>query len=168
MTFQSTRPAGFQVRLRPYRESDAGELLELFRRTVREVNSRDYSPRQIEAWASDEVTESAWAKRFADRFTVVAEMDGHPVGFAELEPDGHIDRFFVASNSQGKGIGGMLMAAIVKEARHRGLESLRLESSITAKAFFERQQFRTVCSQSVTLRGAVFTNFRMCRDISRP
>ena len=36
---------------------------------------------------------------------VVAEAGGKPIGFAELEADGHIDRFYVSADHQGIGVG---------------------------------------------------------------
>lgn len=80
------------VTLRPYRPEDAPALLSLFRDTIRRVNSRDYSAEQIAAWASDDIDPARWACRFTGRFVPVAEEAGCPVGFAELEPNGHIDR----------------------------------------------------------------------------
>ena len=46
--------------LRPYRTADAAELLALFKDTIRRVNSRDYSPEQIAAWASEEIDLVEW------------------------------------------------------------------------------------------------------------
>ena len=125
------------VTLRPYRPDDAPALLALFRDTIRRVNSRDYSPAQIAAWASDDIDPGEWCGRFAGRFVVVAEDAGRPVGFAELEPDGHIDRVYVAADYQGQGIGRQLLAAVVAEARRVGLVRLFTEASITARPFFE-------------------------------
>src|ERR1700678_1801943 len=93
------------VTLRLYRPDDAPALLTLFRDTIRRVNSRDYSPAQIAAWASDDIATVAWAGRFTGRFVPVADEAGRPVGFAELEPDGHIDRVYVSADHQGRGIG---------------------------------------------------------------
>ena len=76
------------VTLRAYRPDDAPALLALFRDTVRRVNSRDYSPAQVAAWASDDIDTAGWFGRFAGRFVPVAEQAGRPVGFAELEPGG--------------------------------------------------------------------------------
>jgi hypothetical protein len=50
--------------LRPYRPADAPDLLALFRDTIRRVNSRDYSPPQIRAWASDDIDPVRWAEWF--------------------------------------------------------------------------------------------------------
>jgi putative acetyltransferase len=151
------------VTLRPHRPDDAPVLLALFRDTIRRVNSRDYSPTQIAAWASDDIDPVFWAGRFTGRFVPVAEEDGRPVGFAELEPDGHIDRVYVSADHQRRGIGQLLLAEIVAEARRSGIVRLFTEASITARPFFEAQGFTVLAPQVVTCRGAEFINYRMER-----
>jgi putative acetyltransferase len=101
------------VTLRPYRPDDAPALLALFRDTIRRVNCRDYSPAQVAAWASDDIDTATWFGRFAGRFVPVAEVGGRPVGFAELEANGHIDRVYVSADHQRCGIGRQLLAAVV-------------------------------------------------------
>src|SRR5881398_2034549 len=96
------------ITLRPYRPDDAPALLALFRDTIRRVNSWDYSPAQIAAWASDDIDTVSWFGRFAGRFVAVADEAGRPVGFAELEADGHIDRVYISANHQRRGIGRQL------------------------------------------------------------
>ncbi len=153
------------ITLRPYEPSDAPALLGLFRDTIRRVNARDYDPEQIRAWASDEIDPEAWAGRFAGRFVVVAVEEGRPVGFAELEADGHIDRFYVAADFQGRGVGKAMLRALVAEARRLGLERLFVEASITARPFFEAGGFAAIARQVVTHRGVDFANFRMERRL---
>jgi putative acetyltransferase len=151
------------VTLRPYRPDDAPALLALFRDTIRRINSRDYDSRQVHAWASDDIDEARWAARFIGRFAVVAEEAGLPVGFAELEADGHIDRVYVSADHQGQGVGPALLTAVVAEAQRLGLARLFTEASITARQFFERQGFTVLTPQMVTLRGVEFVNYRMER-----
>ena len=67
------------VTLRPYRPGDAPALLALFRDTIRRINSRDYSPAQVAAWASDDIDTVRWFGRFDGRFVPVAEETGRPV-----------------------------------------------------------------------------------------
>ena len=156
------------ITLRPYRQDDALALLALTRDTIRRVNSRDYSPAQIAAWASDDIDPVAWAGRFSGRFVVVAEEAGRPVGFADLEPDGHIDRVFVSADHQGRGVGRQLLAAVLAEARRAGMTRLFVEVSITARPFFEAQGFAVLVSQVVTLRGVELVNYRMERVLAEP
>jgi putative acetyltransferase len=149
------------VTLRPYRRDDAPALLALFRDTIRRVNSRDYSPAQVAAWASDDIDTVAWFGRFTGRFVPVAEVSGRPVGFAELEPDGHIDRVYVSADHQRRGIGQQLLAAVMAEARRVGLARLFTEASITARPFFESQGLVVLAPQVVMCRGVEFVNYRM-------
>jgi putative acetyltransferase len=107
--------------LRTYRPDDAPALLTLFRDTIRRVNSRDYNPDQIRAWASDDIDPEAWAGRFAGYFVAVAEEAGRPVGFADLDASGHIDRVFVSADHQGRGVARLLLSALVAEARRLGV-----------------------------------------------
>ena len=152
------------VRLRPYRQDDAPELLALFRDTIRRVNSRDYSPAQVAAWASDDIDTGAWFGRFSGRYVPVAEEAGRPVGFAELETNGHIDRVYLSADHQRRGIGRQLLA----EARRVGLARLFTEASITARPFFEAQGFAVLAPQVVRCRGAEFVNYRMERVLAEP
>ena len=156
------------VTLRPYRPDDAPVLLALFRDTIRRVNSRDYSQEQIAAWASDDIDTVRWFGRFEGRFVPVAQEDGRPVGFAELEPNGHVDRVYVAADCQRRGIGRQLLAALVAEARRVGIARLFTEASITARPFFEAQRFAVLAPQVVTCRGAEFVNYRMERILAGP
>jgi putative acetyltransferase len=151
------------VTLRPYRPDDAAALLALYRDTIRRVNSRDYSPAQIAAWASDDIDPARWSSRFDGRFVALAEEDGQPVGFVDMESCGHIDRLFVSADHQGRGIGRQLLVAGVAEARRTGIVRLCTEASITARPFFEAQGFVVVSPQVVTVRGVDFVNYRMER-----
>ncbi len=151
------------MQLRAYREDDAPALLALFRDTIRRVNARDYSPEQVRAWASDDIDANGWAGRFAGRFAVVVESSGRAIGFTDLEPDGHIDRFFVSADSQRRGVGRTLLGAIVAEARRARIGRLFTEASITARPFFEAEGFVVLSPQVVISRGVEFVNYRMER-----
>lgn len=155
-----------KISLRLFRPDDAGNLLALFRDSIRRVNCRDYNPVQIAAWSSDEIDSDLWAQRFAGRFVPVAEAHGVVAGFAELEADGHIDRFYVSADHQRLGVGKQLFNALLAEAKRAGLASLHVEASITARPFFESLGFTLLASQVVNCRGAELTNYRMEKILS--
>lgn len=153
------------MNIRLYRSADAPALLALFRESIRRVASRDYNAEQIAAWASDEIDPAAWAARFNGRYAIVAEADGQHAGFTELEPDGHIDRFYVSADHQRQGVGRALMEALLAEANRVRLPRLFLEASITAKPFFESHRFSVITPQQVVVRGVEFVNYRMERPL---
>lgn len=152
------------VATRRFRPGDLPALIALFRDTVRRVNIRDYTPEQVAAWAPDDVDPARW-ETLAGRFTVIAEIDGEIAGFTDLEPDGHVDRFFVHADRQRAGVGKTLLAAIVEEARRLRLGRLFSEVSITARPFFESQGFVVLAEQEVEVRGVRFINYRMERRL---
>jgi putative acetyltransferase len=156
------------VTLRLYQPDDAPALLALFRDTIRRINSRDYSAAQIAAWASDDIDTVSWFGRFSGRYVPVAQEGGRPVGFAELEADGHIDRVYVSADHQRRGIGRQLLAALEAEARRVGLSRLYTEASITSRPFFEAHGFVVLAAQVVSCRGAEFVNYRMERLLTGP
>jgi putative acetyltransferase len=153
------------VTVRADRVEDAPVLLVLFRDTIRRVNSRDYDPSQIAAWASDDIDPDRWATRFNGRFVAVADEAGQAVGFAELDSSGHIDRFYVSADHQRRGVGRLLMAAVVAEARRLSLARLFTEASVTARPFFEAHGFVVLTPQLVIVREVEFVNYQMERII---
>ncbi|NEQ23305.1 MAG: GNAT family N-acetyltransferase [Microcoleus sp. SIO2G3] len=158
--------------IRPHKPEDTDALRQLFRNTILTVNRRDYSQAQVEAWAAGAQDEQRWHDRFTNRFTAVATIADQIVGFAELEPNGHIDCFYCHKDFQNQGIGTKLLDRLEAEARSSdsrsdslNLTQLFVEASITAKPFFERRGFQVARSQQVERRGQVFTNFVMTKSL---
>ncbi|MBF2003494.1 MAG: GNAT family N-acetyltransferase [Synechococcales cyanobacterium M58_A2018_015] len=145
------------ITLRLFQPQDATAIAQLFHDTVRTINRRDYSAEQVAAWAPDDLNFRDWATVCAQRWTYVAETAGQIVGFAELEPHGHIDCFYCHKDFQGQGIGRRLYEAIEAKAQELELRQLDVEASITAKPFFQRLGFVVVTPQQVTRRGQTFT-----------
>ncbi len=126
----------------------------------------DYSEAQVRAWAPDKIDQTAWAAARAKARTFVAARDGTPVGFIDLESDGHIDMLFVHPAEQRRGTAAALLARLETVAREAGIARLRTEASITARPFFERHGFRVVAPQTVELRGERFVNYRMVKELA--
>jgi putative acetyltransferase len=157
-----------EIRIRPYDEKDAPEIVRLFYETIRSVNLADYSQEQVEAWAPEIPDPDAWNARLSGRRTLVAEEGGEVVGFAEIEGDGHLDTFYCRKDSVGRGVGSRLYLAVEQEARIRGLGRLFTEASITARPFFERHGFRTIRERTVVRRGVELTNFAIEKRLHPP
>lgn len=149
------------IRIRDVDANDAHVLVEIFRSSVRVVAQRDYSPAQILAWASDDIDIAAWRARDPTKRAYLAEDDIGPVGFAELEPDGHVNMMYVHPRSQGKGVASALLSYLESVARSLDINELRTEASITARPFFEKRGFQLIEQQVVSHRGQDFINYRM-------
>lgn len=116
---------------------------------------------QLEAWAPVDYDIPAWQARIRANQPFVAEIDGRPVGYADLQASGYIDHFFVAGSHARHGVGRALMAYIFQKARQRGIALLSANVSRTAEPFFARNGFSVVARQQVLIRGVALSNALM-------
>ncbi len=151
------------LRIRDFQPTDALEIMRLFRDTVHNVNGRDYTPEQVEAWAPAMPDEPRWHQRLRANFTYVAEANALIVGFSELRRDGCIETLYVHHQHQSMGIASRLLSEMETRARALGVKRLVTQASLTAYPFFQRRGFKLVRAQDVELRGVCFRNFMMER-----
>jgi putative acetyltransferase len=149
------------MRVRTYEIGDTKQIVQLFYDTVHEVNIRDYTKAQVDAWAPADLDLETWTKSLSSKFTFVAEEGETIAGFGELEANGHIDRFYCHKDFQRQGVGTLILKQIDAKARELGIKKLYTEASITAKYFFESQGFMVLKEQEVERRGEKFINFAM-------
>ena len=102
------------MQLREYIPSDCAQLAELFYQTVHNVNAKDYTQEQLDAWATGEVDFQAWDESFRTHRTIVATENGAIVGFGDMDGIGYLDRLYVHKDYQGQGIA----SAICDELEH--------------------------------------------------
>jgi putative acetyltransferase len=138
--------------LRPYLPSDAPLLVEIFRASVEELTTEDYSEAQQEAWASTADDEQAFAERLGKQLTLVGTLNGSPVGFISLEGSQQIAMLYVHPAATGQGVGTMLYAAVEKLAAARGAARLTVEASDSASDFFQHRGF-VAQQRNTVLRG---------------
>jgi len=141
--------------------ADETQLRNLLYHTVHSVNQGDYDQAQLDAWAPTAMLTEHWPARQGERLTWVAEQDGQIAGFAELKPDGQIDCFYCHHHYQRQGIGNRLFKQLLEHARVIGIKRLFVDSSITARPFFQRLGFSSGRPRLVTIRGQKLMNFRM-------
>jgi putative acetyltransferase len=138
--------------LRPYLPADAPLLAEIFRASIAELTSDDYSETQQEAWASAADDEPAFAERLGTQLTLVGTLNGSPIGFITLEGAEQIGMLYVHPAAAGRGVGAMLYDAVEKLAAARGASKLTVEASDNASDFFQRRGF-VAQQRNTVLRG---------------
>ncbi len=149
------------VTIRNYLDGDAPGLWKIFYNTIRNVNIRDYSQAEVEAWASDTQDPTLWEKRMKGINPFVAEIDGVAVGYTDLQASGLIDHFFCHHEYQRQGVGGALMEHIFTTGKTKGISRYYSEVSKTAKPFYKRFGFSVVCEQTLNVGGLKLTNYLM-------
>ena len=153
------------MEIRRFRPGDEAALFNVYFTAIHEVASRNYSPEQVEAWAPADLDTDLWANRVRGIRPYVVELGGEIVGYADLQPDGYVDHFFVSGAHPRQGIGTRLMARIHEEARSLGLTELTSEVSTTAEPFFALHGFKVVERRFPVLRGVTLQNALMRKEL---
>lgn len=145
--------------LRAYRPEDCGAVTKLFYDTVHTINTRDYSPQQVDAWAPKQPDMDRWNTSLLGHRALVAVGNGGIWGFGDMDETGYLDRLYVHRDHQGQGVGKALCDALESEAPG----DITTHASITARPFFEHRGYRMVKAQTVVCRGVEMTNFIMVK-----
>ena len=163
------RPRTTSVTVRRYAPGDAPALSDIMFRSVREGAMADYSSAQVAAWLPAPPTIESVARRSGDgrRVFVAVDTTGVPVGYIDLEGDGHIDHLFCLPDVVGRGVGALLYAALEMAARQAGMEQLYVEASESARRMLERQGFQVTARHEKTLRGVLIHNYSMHKQLNR-
>lgn len=146
--------------LRAYQSSDCEELAVLFYNTVHTVNAKDYSKDQLDVWATGQVDLKKWDQSLQEHFSIVAVEDDILTGFGDIDRTGYLDRLYVHSEYQGKGIA----AAICSRLESAVQGNIVTHASVTARPFFERRGYQVVKEQQVERQGIFLTNFVMMKE----
>lgn len=153
------------MRIGKYKAEYARQVTDLFHDTIHATASADYTPEELEAWAPTPMDYEYWAQRLLAKDPFVVIDTGRILGFGELEPDGHIDCFYVHKDHQRRHIGVTLMHKIEAVALRNGDTRLHLASSITAKPFFERMGFSVVRPNLVQKGPYTLKNYVMQKKL---
>lgn len=146
--------------IREYQSTDCKELAELFYNTVHTVNAKDYTKEQLDVWATGQVDLTKWNQSFQEHFSIVAVDVDIIVGFGDVDKTGYLDRLFVHSDYQGKGIA----SAICNQLESAVQENIVTHASITARPFFEKRGYKVIKEQQVERQGIFLTNFVMIKE----
>jgi putative acetyltransferase len=152
--------------LRPFLVEDTPLLAEIFRASIEDLTADDYSEGQQEAWASAADDEEAFARRLQGQLTLIATMNGSPVGFASLANNESIDLLYLHPAATGQGAGAMLVDALEKLAAARGAKRLTADVSDSAQDFFKKRGFTATQRNTVQLGGEWLANTTMEKQLA--
>lgn len=152
--------------IRDFRIGDEMALHAVFYSAIHRTASRDYSREQIEAWAPEPFDREAWTQRMRAIRPFVVEDAGEIVAYADVQPDGYIDHFFVSGSRARQGIGSLLMRRIHEAAQAQAISELTSNVSRTAQPLFERFGFVVVEHRSPVTRGVVVPNAFMRKSLT--
>ena len=157
------------MKVRNFNPADAAALTEIYHDSVHMVSGKDYTKLQIDAWSPAPASADTYLARVSDGHAVFVSVDGadYPLGFIELERNGHIDCFYCHSSVVRTGVGKALYRQLEEVAVERGLARLHTEASEAARRFFLRAGFTLIERQEFEHNGVKIHNYLMEKNLSQ-
>jgi putative acetyltransferase len=126
------------IRVRAARTDEIDQIYAVHRDSVSTLCTSHYTDAQIASWL-DGRSPAMYLPAIADRRLWVAD-DGDLVGFVEIS--GHeLTKLFIRGDRASGGIGRKLLATAVEAIRESGAQSVYLEATSNARAFYARHGF---------------------------
>jgi putative acetyltransferase len=154
-----------ELALRPFLPADTPVLAAIFAASVEQLTADDYDIGQQAAWAALAEDESGLAVRLGGQLTLVATVNGEPVGFASLAGTDHIDMLYVHPAVARRGVATSLVDALEKLASARGATSLTVDASDTAKPFFDRRGYTAKHRNAIAVGSEWLGNVSMQKQL---
>ncbi len=153
------------MQLKKYKVCYLDEMISLFYDTVHFINSKDYTKKQIDAWAPEDTDAMKWNEKFLNSYTIIAFQDEKIIGFGNIDDSGYLDMLYVHKNYQNQKIASVICDNLEKYFYDNVLcdkkPFITVHSSITAKGFFKKRGYIPIKKQKVTRKGQLLVNFIM-------
>jgi len=154
------------MRIRFAKNEDAAAIARLRRSTILHINSKDYPEDVIEAWSAR--TNANSFKNHADNLKRwVAVENNKIIGFVEHDSKAELTRLYVHKNFQGKGVGSRLLCRAEESMKKLGHKKISLESTISAKPFYEAKGYKVIKKGFHTLQGKKALIYFMSKKIDK-
>ena len=147
-------------------EDDVSQITQLYNDTVRNINARDYTPQQIDVWASSAQNTTRWQAAVKEQYFILAEISGKLAGFSSITPDGYLDFMYVSKDFQRCGAASALLDEIENKARDQNNHLIYAHVSATARGFFEKNGYIVREIVEDHFGGVVFMNNVMEKSFS--
>jgi putative acetyltransferase len=154
------------IKLRTAELKDIPAIGRLYADTVRNINSKDYSPKHIKVWSASGENPDLWENRIHEQYFVIAETNNIIAGFGSIASNGYLDFMYIHKDYQRMGIAKALLDEIERKAAEQGNPQIYSHVSKTARGFFERFGYQHVRNIEDTYKGVVFINNLMVKNFA--
>ena len=149
--------------IREFNEDDIDDIISLYLDTVTNVNIKDYSFQEIQAWINQEnISKEDFLSKFKSSKCFIAFNDSHLLGFINIFDDGYLDCLYVNKDYINKGIGTRLVFHAINYLKEHSITKLIYSfGSITSKNFFLKLGFvlkreNIVIKNKISLKNYLF------------
>jgi putative acetyltransferase len=151
------------------RKSQIEDMLNIqdaHRRSIRELCSKDYSSKEINAWSSVIYTHDVFSNSLKNDCHLVVEINNTIEGFchARFHQDGlgEIMGLFLTPRSTGLGAGRAAFEKAIEHLKECGVNKIVITGTRTAKGFYEKMGFRATCDEKLfDIRGEKIACYEM-------
>lgn len=154
-----------KILVRKIKNDEIDACIALFQATVHSINSKDYTTKELNAWAPlvepHLIDNYSYWEQLLTNISYVAEHNNSIIGFGDITNDGYLDRLFIHKDFQNCGVATAILNRLEEEARAQNIKEITTFASITARQFFEKREFVVVKEQQWPIRGVKLTNFVM-------
>jgi ribosomal protein S18 acetylase RimI-like enzyme len=123
------------MKIRLARDEDHAGIARLRRHTIRNVNAKDYSEEAIRHWSAKGSAQDFQESADTCKRWVALDKD-RIIGFCEHNFECELSRIYVHQNYLRTGVGSRLLEVAEASLEKQGCKEIRLESTVTAKAFY--------------------------------
>ena len=156
-----------RVCVRKATADDADAACSAVRRSIAEVCGPDYGHEEkvMTDWLANKTPDNfRWWIEAPDAFSLVAVSDSDDVvGFGRISQAGWVQVCYIVPEALYQGYGKALLAAMEQQAAQWGLSAVGLNSTITAKAFYERNGYRQTGEPKKM--GSTLGDFPMAKNL---
>ncbi|MDO8647750.1 MAG: GNAT family N-acetyltransferase [Candidatus Diapherotrites archaeon] len=152
--------------IRKAKLENAREISLLLCNTIKTVNRKDYTARQIKAWLTRNDYKSIKNKILSGRTIFVAINKSKIVGIIALFlNECKIGALYVKHTLHNQGIGTKLLNYAEKLAKRKGLKKLKLNSTKTAFEFYKSKGYKKIRMASHTTNGVKTPTILMVKNL---
>ena len=153
------------MKIRRFRNSDAVELARMHRGTIRAINRKDYSKKQIQVWARSSAKRWRGNAKAKNSAILVALDKIKLVGFIHLK-DSEVKALYVHKTYIGRSVGKRLLKKLEEIAYKKGIRKIKCVSTITAKNFYTIQGFKTIRKTKFQIKSQKLPVYSMVKDLN--
>jgi putative acetyltransferase len=153
------------IEIRQATLEDLPEITSIFRDTIRTVNSKHYTEKQIQVWSSGAEDIELWEERIKKSYFLVAEAKQQIVGFAYLTKGNQLEGLYVHKNFLRRTVGSKLLRIMESRVSINGFEALKCDASITSFDFFDSHYYDVEKKYKKNFKGLAFEHYLMYREL---
>ncbi len=151
--------------IRPYQPSDAERLAEIFRLAVTHIGPQAYTPQQVVAWAAGAGDPQSFGRRLSQGSCLILEKATKAIAFGQFIPPDDLAMLYCHPSFARLGYATRLCEELEFIASKNRTSTLYTKASELSRPLFQKQGYKTIDQETVTLAGVAFKRSIMAKRL---